>query len=92
MCFSSTSSDIRSCSSTSRGEVLHALNEVVRQTEQVRTAEAAGKLIRLPSGEGMALVFRDSPEAPAHCALEISAALKTRPEVQVRMGIHSGRE
>ncbi|MDQ3315557.1 MAG: hypothetical protein M3505_13215, partial [Verrucomicrobiota bacterium] len=90
MCFSSTSSDIRSCSSTSRGEVLHALNEVVRQTEQVRAAEAAGKLIRLPSGEGMALVFRDSPEAPAHCALEISAALKTRPEVQVRMGIHSG--
>ncbi len=73
-----------------QSEVLQVLNEVVRGTEQVRAAEAAGKLIRLPSGDGMALVFRDSPEAPAHCALEISEALKGRAEVQVRMGIHSG--
>ncbi len=71
-------------------EVLEKLNELVRATERVRAAEAAGKLMRLPAGDGMALVFRDSPEAAAQCALEIAAALKSYPEVQVRMGIHSG--
>jgi TolB-like protein/class 3 adenylate cyclase/Flp pilus assembly protein TadD len=73
-----------------QSEVLHKLNDVVRGTERVRAADAAGKLIRLPAGDGMALVFRDSPEAPAECALEIAQALKSHPEVQVRMGIHSG--
>jgi len=73
-----------------QSEMLQTLNEVVRGTEQARAADRAGKLIRLPSGDGMALVFRDRPEAPAQCALEICAALKSRPEVRVRMGIKSG--
>ena len=73
-----------------QSEVLHELNDLVRATERVRTADAAGKLIRLPAGDGMALVFRDSPEGPAECALEIAQALKSHPAVQVRMGIHSG--
>ena len=73
-----------------QSEVLQQLNEVVRGTGQVRAAEASGQLIRLPSGDGAALVFRNSPEAPAHCAIEISRALLAHPEVPVRMGIHSG--
>ncbi|CAN5121814.1 hypothetical protein BH20VER2_BH20VER2_07340 [soil metagenome] len=73
-----------------QSEVLRRLNDVVRGTEQVRAAEASGQLIRLPSGDGAALVFRNSPEAPAHCAIEISRALQVHPEVPVRMGIHSG--
>src|SRR5207302_4755873 len=55
-----------------------------------REAEAAGKLIRLATGDGMALVFSNSAEAPVECALEISEALKTHPQIQLRMGIHSG--
>src|SRR5262245_34771871 len=66
------------------------LREIVRETEQFRLAEADGKLMRLPTGDGGALVFRSSPEAPVLCALEISEALKTHPELRVRMGIHSG--
>ncbi len=71
-------------------ELLNKLNSVVRETEVARTAEAAGKLTRIPTGDGMALVFRTSPEAPARCALEITKALREEPELQVRMGIHSG--
>jgi TolB-like protein/class 3 adenylate cyclase/Tfp pilus assembly protein PilF len=71
-------------------ERLHELREIVRETEQFRLAEAEGKLMRLPTGDGGALVFRTSPVAPVLCALEISKALKTHPELQVRMGIHSG--
>src|SRR5689334_21788521 len=52
------------------------LTQVVRSTEQVRTAKEAGKLIRLPAGDGMALVFFDGPEAPLRCAIEISKKLK----------------
>src|SRR5205807_2866404 len=59
-------------------------------TDQFRVAEAEGKLIRLPTGDGGALVFRNSPEAPVLCALEISKELKQHPELRVRMGIHSG--
>src|ERR1700692_3923742 len=73
-----------------QSEQLQKLKEIVRGTEQVRIAEAEGKLLRLPTGDGGALVFRNSPEAPALCALEISKALKNRPELRVRMGIHSG--
>jgi TolB-like protein/class 3 adenylate cyclase len=69
---------------------LQKLQEIVRATEQFRLAEAEGKLLRLPTGDGGALVFRDSPEAPALCALEISKALKSHPDLRVRMGIHSG--
>src|SRR6266446_6800584 len=75
---------------TEQSEQIQTLKEIVRGTEQVRLAEAEGKLLRLPTGDGGALVFRTSPEAPALCALEISKALKRHPELQVRMGIHSG--
>ena len=71
-------------------EVQNELNLVVRSTSQFQAAEAAGKLIRLPTGDGMALVFLNSPEAPVKCAVEISQALKNRSSLQLRMGIHSG--
>ncbi len=71
-------------------ELLEHLKRMVRGSEQVRAAEAEGKLIRLATGDGMALVFRNSPEAPAQCALELSRADKQHPELQLRMGIHSG--
>ncbi|MEY2527025.1 MAG: eukaryotic-like serine/threonine-protein kinase [Verrucomicrobiota bacterium] len=73
-----------------QSEQIQKLKEIVRGTEQVRSAEAEGKLLRLPTGDGGALVFRNSPEAPVLCALEISKALKSHPELCVRMGIHSG--
>jgi TolB-like protein/class 3 adenylate cyclase len=71
-------------------DYLHTLNEVVRRTDSFRTADAAGKLTRLPTGDGMALVFATTPDAPVSCALEISNALRSHPELPVRMGIHSG--
>src|SRR5437660_4127875 len=71
-------------------ELQQQLNQIVRSTEHFRAAEAAGKLIRLPTGDGMALVFFNSPEAPVQCALEIAEALKSYPHLQLRMGIHSG--
>src|SRR5215468_2795894 len=73
-----------------QSEQLETLKKIVRGTEQFRTAEAEGKLLRLPTGDGGALVFRNSPEAPVLCALEIARALKNHPELHVRMGIHSG--
>jgi TolB-like protein len=73
-----------------QSEQIQRLKEIVRRTEQFRLAEAEGKLLRLPTGDGGALVFRNSPEAPALCALEISGELKKYPELHVRMGIHSG--
>jgi TolB-like protein/Tfp pilus assembly protein PilF len=66
------------------------LTQVVRVSEQFQKAEAAGRLIKIPTGDGMALVFYTSPEAPAQCAVEISRALKEHPRLQLRMGIHSG--
>jgi TolB-like protein/Tfp pilus assembly protein PilF len=69
---------------------IEALNQVVRASEQFRRAEAANRLIRIPTGDGIALVFYTNPEAPAQCAVEISRALKEHPRLQVRMGIHSG--
>ena len=66
------------------------LNEIVRLCEQFRKAEAAGRLLKIPTGDGMALVFYKSPEEPAQCAFEISRALKDNARLQVRMGIHSG--
>ena len=73
-----------------QSEQLQTLREIVRGTEQFRLAEAEGKLVRLPTGDGGALVFRTTPEAPVLCALEISKELKKHPELRVRMGIHSG--
>ena len=66
------------------------LNRIVRASEQFQRAEAASRLIRIPTGDGMALAFYTSPEAPAQCAVEISRALKEHPRLQLRMGIHSG--
>ena len=66
------------------------LNQVVRGSEQFQKAEAAGRLLKIATGDGMALVFYTSPEAPAHCAVEISCALKEHSRLHVRMGIHSG--
>jgi serine/threonine-protein kinase len=71
-------------------ELLQELNQIVRSTPSFRMAEATGKLIRLPTGDGMALIFFRSPEEPAQCALEIHAALKSHPHIQLRMGVHSG--
>ncbi len=66
------------------------LNRIVRASEQFQRAEAASRLTRIPTGDGMALAFYTSPEAPAQCAVEISGALKEHPRLQLRMGIHSG--
>ena len=74
---------------TEQSEQIQKLKEIVRGTEQFRTAEAEGKLLRLPTGDGGALVFRTGPEAPVLCALEINKELKKHPELRVRMGIHS---
>jgi TolB-like protein/class 3 adenylate cyclase len=71
-------------------ELLQKLKEIVRGTEQFRSAEAEGKLLRLPTGDGGALVFRNDHEAPVLCAMEIAKGLKNHPELRVRMGIHSG--
>src|SRR6476619_2663142 len=70
--------------------VVDELTTIVRSSDQYQRAEAAGRLIKIPTGDGMALVFYTSPEAPAQCAIEISVALKTHPRLQVRMGVHSG--
>src|SRR6266576_2780102 len=75
---------------TQQSEHLETLRKIVRGTAQFQGAEAQGKLLRLPTGDGGAIVFRTTPEAPVLCALEISKELKKHPELRVRMGIHSG--
>jgi len=69
---------------------LEQLNEIVRSTEQFRKAEANHRLITIPTGDGMALVFYNTPEAPVECALEVGRAVKEYPELRLRMGVHSG--
>src|SRR5215469_13695923 len=69
---------------------IQELNEIVRSSEQFRKADAANRILKIPTGDGMALVFYKSPEEPAQCAFEISRALKGSPRLQIRMGIHSG--
>src|SRR5207248_2500764 len=73
-----------------QSELLRELNEIVSGTNEFRQAESAGRLIRLPTGDGMALVFRTNGEAPVECAMEIARALESHPAIQLRMGIHSG--
>src|ERR1700687_4125336 len=73
-----------------QSEQSQKVKEIARGPNQVRLAEEEGKLLRLPTGDGGALVFRNNPEAPVLCALEIARALKNHPELRVRMGIHSG--
>ena len=71
-------------------EILRQMNEVIRGTPHFREAEAAQKVIPLPSGDGMALVFLSKPEDPVECALEISEALQKYPQIKMRLGVHSG--
>jgi len=71
-------------------EIMQQLNQLVRKTAQFQTSEANGKLISIPSGDGMALVFFQSLEEPVQCALEISQLLKNYPRLRLRMGVHSG--
>src|SRR2546428_11207650 len=73
-----------------QSEALQELNQIVRNTEAARAAEAASQLIILPTGDGMALVFTGSVEDPVECALQISQRLRAQPRLPVRMGIHSG--
>src|SRR4026209_1086682 len=70
--------------------LVERLNEIVRGTDEYQAAETPGRLITIPTGDGIGLVVYDSPETPAECALEISRALKKLPELQLRMGVHSG--
>src|SRR4026208_2381448 len=67
------------------------LNEIVRKTDEFQAGEKTGRLITIPTGDGITLVFYDSPETPAECALQISRTLKKYPELQLRLGLHSGR-
>jgi TolB-like protein len=71
-------------------ESLHELNRIVRNTDAFRGADSAGKLTCLPTGDGMALAFATTPDAPVRCALQIGKALQNHPELKVRMGVHSG--
>src|SRR5262249_41667731 len=73
-----------------QSEMLRQLNQVVRNTAQVKAAEAAGKLTRLPTGDGMALAFFTTPDAPLRCAIEIAEGLREYSTLAVRMGINSG--
>src|SRR5438477_5133230 len=70
--------------------LLELLNQIVREAEHFRAAEAKHRLITVPTGDGMAVVFYNTPEAPVECALEISSAASEHPELKLRMGIHSG--
>lgn len=71
-------------------EVVDQLTHLVRKTPQFRKSEAGGKLIRIPVGDGMALVFFHTPEEPVQCAMEIARALRNHPRIRLRMGVHSG--
>src|SRR5213594_2351533 len=71
-------------------EIIERLNQIVRKTPQFCKSEATGKLIRIPVGDGMALIFFQTPEEPVQCAMEIGRALKNHPQIGLRMGVHSG--
>src|ERR1700757_594373 len=66
------------------------LNQIVRVSEQFQRAEAANRLLKIPTGDGMALVFYTNSEEPVQCAVEISRVIKEHPHLLLRMGIHSG--
>ena len=70
--------------------LLRTLQAVVSATREFLQAQANHEMIRLPTGDGMALVFFGDAEAATRCALEISRALKSHPEIPLRMGLHSG--
>src|SRR5436190_24111500 len=70
--------------------LVEQLNQVVRSSDEFSRAAAAGRLKKIPTGDGMALIFYNSPEQPVECAVEISRVLKRHPDLPVRMGVHSG--
>jgi class 3 adenylate cyclase len=85
--------DIVGCSrllTNEQRERLEELNAVVHSTDQFRSANAADKLVRLTTGDGMALAFFTSPDAPVRCALQIADGLRNEAHLPLRMGIHSG--
>src|SRR5678809_1411094 len=82
--------DYSKLSINDQNAAVEELNRVVRGSQQFQKAEAADRLLKIATGDGMALVFYSSPEAPAQCAVEISRAAKDHPRLQLRMGIHSG--
>src|SRR5215475_12412481 len=69
-------------------ELIDRLNQVVRGSKEFQEASAADRLVKIPTGDGMALIFYNSPEQPVNCALQISRALKNS-SLPVRMGVHS---
>src|SRR5947207_10638759 len=71
-------------------DLVDHLNQAVRSSDEFSRAAAAGRLKKIPTGDGMALIFQDSPEQPIECAVEISRVLKRHPDLPVRMGVHSG--
>jgi class 3 adenylate cyclase len=75
---------------TDQTRVMAELTNVVKNTQRFRLAEAVGKFVRIPTGDGMALVFFDDPQAPIDCAVEIAVALENHGQIRLRMGIHSG--
>ena len=75
---------------TEQTRVMAELTRIVKNTPRFQKAEALGKLVRIPTGDGMLLVFFDDPQAPIECAVEIARAMKAHPEIRLRMGIHSG--
>jgi TolB-like protein/class 3 adenylate cyclase len=75
---------------TEQRALIDQLNEIVRSTDEFQSADKAGRLIKIPTGDGMALVFYHNPEAPVECALEIARGLKGKPDLRLRMGVHSG--
>jgi hypothetical protein len=67
------------------------LNQIVQSTDEYRKAESENRLLKIPTGDGMALIFYHSPEDPVECALEISRALKEQhSNLRLRMGVNSG--
>src|SRR5262249_15749761 len=77
-------------SNSDQHAAIEELTRIVRASQEFQRAEAASRLTRSPTGDGMALAFYTGPEAPAQCAVELSRALKEHPDLQLRMGIHSG--
>src|SRR5262249_34870830 len=71
-------------------QMMRRLQEIVRQTEAYRRAEASHQLVRLPAGDGMALAFLHDLAAPVRCAMEIARVLKSYPEIRLRMGVNTG--
>ena len=81
---------IQNSSSLSNGSLFRNSTRSFERRRNSAGVTGPGELIRIPSGDGMALVFFRTPEEPVHCAMEIASAIKTRPHIRLRMGIHSG--